>query len=1066
MKKILFFSLALLVSMHTLADDSWYNTNAATATGVTTSASSGTATASQAVDNNTGTRWESAQSDPQTWQMDLGSVQSINGLQIVWEGAYGKTFNVYGATTMTNGTDPDWDTTNPIVSVTDQVLTGFPNTQSFQMYNTSKNVRYVKFVGTARGTGYGYSFWEFRTFSYGTVNSTATASDVSSIKVELKGAAYGAKCPIVAAAYDASGNVVPGLTFTYKADGTDLTADADGQYYFTPSTIGDHNITVTAAGSSVVGTYSYSIAAPVLTTFTIAPAAAAEKVGTSDAITVTAKDQYGNDFSTDGISYAVSGITGTFSGNSFTPSASGLATITATLSGKTATCTVSGYDGDNLAIGKLVDNSGYAGAGYEAELAVDGNDGTRWGSNKPTPYTNTFDAYLTLDLGAYYDINLVEILFENANASDYTIQYSKNGTDWTKAYEVTGLAGFKGGNYQYCNSALTDGKQFRFVKFLSTKAATDYGVSIYEFRVFGSNKTDIPDVTAPTLDVASVASYDYSSATLNLKATDDVSSITYEITDKASGTVYTTTGASAKAITYTISGLSDNTAYTFSVVAKDSKGNASAATEVAVTTAAMAKPATSAPVPTVAPANVISVYSDAYVSATPNVFFANWGAVTTGTKYKISNTDECFLIKNFNYFGFEFGKTIEVSSKTYLHVDIYPEKDMSMKIYPICGGAEQFQAVTVTGNQWNSIDLPVATYTAAGLNMDNNYQFKFDSGDSKSLFYVDNIYYYSAAATTLTNSGTDITTNAQQLVGTWDAETFATIDNTAKAVSYDMRGVTIPSGTTIASTSNANALFIVAPGQKDNISNTANVVVYDGTNYKSNNIVFTDGNDINTSLNITATSAAYNRTLAAGAYGTTVVPFNCAVPTGFTAYALNSYSYDASTKVEKMNFTSVDQLTANTPYILYSGTSTTDNCTASEASISFATTSIDKTSGDYTAKFVPNYSTKNVASADNIYVLEKNATTGTLKHALDGSTIPAFRAYFIMPTLPTDARSISVTFGDATGINAAPAAALNTIFNVYSIDGRTVVRGASSDKALIGLQKGIYIINGKKTVIK
>ena len=58
-------------------------------------------TASNAVDGNTtGTRWESAQSDPQTWQVDLGSEQTFNRLVIVWEAAYGKSFVIKAGNTV------------------------------------------------------------------------------------------------------------------------------------------------------------------------------------------------------------------------------------------------------------------------------------------------------------------------------------------------------------------------------------------------------------------------------------------------------------------------------------------------------------------------------------------------------------------------------------------------------------------------------------------------------------------------------------------------------------------------------------------------------------------------------------------------------------------------------------------------------------------------------------------------------------------------------------------------------------------------------------------------------
>ena len=52
---------------------------------------------------------------------------------------------------------------------------------------------------------------------------------------------------------------------------------------------------------------------------------------------------------------------------------------------------------------------------------------------------------------------------------------------------------------------------------------------------------------------------------------------------------------------------------------------------------------------------------------------------------------------------------------------------------------------------------------------------------------------------------------------------------------------------------------------------------------------------------------------------------------------------------------------------------------------------------------------------------------------------------------------------EVNGISNVVAEQLTGIFNVYSIDGKKV---KSSDSPLISLPKGIYIINGKKVIVK
>jgi hypothetical protein len=106
--------------------------------------------ATNAVDGATGTRWESAYADPQWIFVDLGAVHSVSRVVLNWEAAYGKAYqiqtssdavtwgNVFSTTTGDGGIDD---------------LTGLAGSG-----------RYVRMYGTARGTQYGYSLWEFQVY--------------------------------------------------------------------------------------------------------------------------------------------------------------------------------------------------------------------------------------------------------------------------------------------------------------------------------------------------------------------------------------------------------------------------------------------------------------------------------------------------------------------------------------------------------------------------------------------------------------------------------------------------------------------------------------------------------------------------------------------------------------------------------------------------------------------------------------------------------------------------------------------------------------------------------------
>ncbi|WP_426512007.1 discoidin domain-containing protein [Dactylosporangium sp. McL0621] len=105
--------------------------------------------AANATDGNTGTRWSSAFSDPQWLRVDLGATHTISKVNLNWEAAYAKAFQIQTSNDGTTWTD--------VYSTT----TGTGGNQSL---NVSGAGRYVRMNGTQRATAYGYSLWEFQVF--------------------------------------------------------------------------------------------------------------------------------------------------------------------------------------------------------------------------------------------------------------------------------------------------------------------------------------------------------------------------------------------------------------------------------------------------------------------------------------------------------------------------------------------------------------------------------------------------------------------------------------------------------------------------------------------------------------------------------------------------------------------------------------------------------------------------------------------------------------------------------------------------------------------------------------
>ena len=127
------------------------------------SVESGSYPAASAFDDDPTTRWSSAFSDPQWIQVDLGSVQNVARVRLNWENAFGQSYSIQLSTNSSTWTSV-YTTTNGPGSINDLAALG--------------TGRYVRMYGTQRGTGYGYSLWEFEVYrattSWLSINAIAT----------------------------------------------------------------------------------------------------------------------------------------------------------------------------------------------------------------------------------------------------------------------------------------------------------------------------------------------------------------------------------------------------------------------------------------------------------------------------------------------------------------------------------------------------------------------------------------------------------------------------------------------------------------------------------------------------------------------------------------------------------------------------------------------------------------------------------------------------------------------------------------------------------------------------
>ena len=646
MRKIFFLVAFLSASIMSFADKV-YDVNFALASeGSSATASSGNAGA--AIDGDNGTRWESAQTDDETWTLDMGQARTFSRIKILWEGAYAKEFTL----SISN----DGESWSNLYTETNLTQAGW---QTIDVDETT--ARYIQYHGTKRATGYGQSFWEFQVLLPG-------VSVLTKIELSAPAVAKVAEGVSLAARALDQNNAEMSVALSYEITPADAGAVVDGKYV--PAKVGNASI-VAKSGS---------VSSPAIEIF--------------------------------------------------------------------------GYEGTNLALStnietdnKIIAQSDFAPNGTNAFFAVDGNDGSVYQGSATngtagTDEARTFDAWFVVDLGANYSIDLITIHFEGACAQDYHVDFSENNTDWVLGYNHIGTAGING-RTDMLSTKLDNNNKVRYVRFWSTKAATQYGMKIFEFQVFGREYVASDDTEKPVMGNATLVSKTWNSAIIAVDATDNDEVAKYHVVDLAQSFDAKFVATNGQ---ITVTGLKPSTAYYFMIYAVDAAQNESQyAKSVGVTTDAhVSEPQAACAAPTWPAAQVQAIYSPTY-NADCN--FQDWGS---GTAYTSTDYGKKFALAGGGYFGMD-GFALNCPLMEKLHADIWIADDATLRIVPICRNAadtgnepEIGEFVTLRGQQWNSIDLTLSEGEFAKVtNWSNVYQVKIDNAANLTI-WLGNLYFYRA----------------------------------------------------------------------------------------------------------------------------------------------------------------------------------------------------------------------------------------------------------------------------------------------------------------------------------
>lgn len=148
----------------------------------------------------------------------------------------------------------------------------------------------------------------------------------------------------------------------------------------------------------------------------------------------------------------------------------------------------------NLALNANVTTSSNENDSLLGQYAVDGDSSTRWSS------AWNDGEWIMVDLGTICTVGCVNIEWEDAYASTYTIMWSQDNITWYTASTSTIHSSAKTTNMFY-------NRPVRYIKVVCDKRATVYGSSIYELEVMGSKpttevETTTEEVVTPTTNLA------------------------------------------------------------------------------------------------------------------------------------------------------------------------------------------------------------------------------------------------------------------------------------------------------------------------------------------------------------------------------------------------------------------------------------------------------------------------------------------------------------------------------------------------------------------------------------
>jgi len=171
-------------------------------------------------------------------------------------------------------------------------------------------------------------------------------------------------------------------------------------------------------------------------------------------------------------------------------------------------------------------------------------------------------------------------------------------------------------------------------------------------------------------------------------------------------------------------------------------------------------PTVSAPTPTEAAAEVISIFSDAYMNVTVDTFATSWSAPSPVVSNIVIGTNNDLLKRysGLGYAGLETTSTpVDATTMTHVHLDFWSTNisEFRLKIVDFGmdgapgGGDDSEHEIAINANSmpaignssWYSIDLPLSSFTGL-TGRSSLQQYVIGMNPTGGTVFIDNFYFY------------------------------------------------------------------------------------------------------------------------------------------------------------------------------------------------------------------------------------------------------------------------------------------------------------------------------------